>query len=189
MMRTFKNLCRWILPPLIVSCGLSLAMAQSGPDNMIALPINAIDGMTIQLRSGDGKTFTFKVDAETVYCKGENKLSDWTYLKEKVGKEGNVTLKLSKDYIKRDVAQNHQFKYLLVFETVVIRGHATPGQIRQPRDPSPCDDSRDRRAPHIFRGCRPGKFPVANEGPELKHRYSNFSLRLHEKPRLMLSST
>lgn len=85
--------------------------------------------------------------------------------------------------VKRDVAQNHQFKYLLVFEIVVIRGHATPGQIRQPRDPSPCNDSRDRRAQHIFRGWRPGKFPVANEGSELKHRYSNFSLGLHEKPR------
>ena len=85
--------------------------------------------------------------------------------------------------VKRDVAQNHQFKYLLVFETVVIRGHVTPGQIRQSRDPSPCNDSRDRRAQHIFRGWRPGKFPVANEGSELKHRYSNFSLGLHEKPR------
>ena len=91
--------------------------------------------------------------------------------------------------VKRDVAQNHQFKYLLVFEIVVIRGHATPGQIRQPWDPSPCNDSRDRRAQHIFRGWRPGTFPVANEGPELKHRYSNFSLGLHEKPYLMLSST
>ena len=91
--------------------------------------------------------------------------------------------------VKRDVAQNHQFKYLLVFETVVIRGHATPGQIRQSWDPSPCNDSRDRRAQHIFRGWRPGKFPVPNEGCELKHRYSNFSLGLHEKPRVMLSST
>jgi len=90
---------------------------------------------------------------------------------------------------KGDVAQNHQFKYFLVFEIVVIRDHATPGQIRQPRDPSPGNDSRDRRAQHIFRGWRPGTFPVANEGLEIKHRYSNFSLSLHEKPCFMLSST
>ena len=40
---------------------------------------------------------------------------------------------------------------LFVFEIVVSRGHATASQIRQPWDPSPCNDPRDRGAQYIFR--------------------------------------
>ena len=44
-----------------------------------------------------------------------------------------------------------KINYLFVFEIVVSRGHATASQIRQPWDPSPCDDPRDRGAQYIFR--------------------------------------
>jgi hypothetical protein len=71
-------------------------MAQNGPDNMVALPIKAIDGNTIQLGSGYGKTYTFTLDAKTVYCQGVNKALDWTYLREKIGKEATVTVKLAR---------------------------------------------------------------------------------------------
>ena len=96
-MRIWKNLCTWIVASIIAVGGLAPAMAQSGPDNMIALRLNAMDGKMIQLISSDGKTFSFKIDTHTIYCKGEKKVADWGYLKEKIGKEDIVTLKLSKD--------------------------------------------------------------------------------------------
>jgi len=97
-MRQFRNLCRSILLLLMALGAVSLARAQNGPDNMVSFAIKAIDGNTIQLRSGEGKTYTFTLDAKTVYCQGVNRASDWTYLKEKIGEEATVTVKLAKDH-------------------------------------------------------------------------------------------
>jgi len=77
---------------------VSFAMAQNDPDNMVALAIKAIDGNTIQLGSDYGKTYTFTLDAKTVYCHGVNKTSDWTYLKARIEEEATVTVKLAKDH-------------------------------------------------------------------------------------------
>jgi hypothetical protein len=77
---------------------LSPGKAQSGPNNMISLPIKAVDGKTIQVGSKGDKTYTFTLDAHTVYCQGESKVSDWAYLKKRIGRGGTVTIKLSKDH-------------------------------------------------------------------------------------------
>ena len=58
-------------------------------------PIKTIEDSTIQLRGDDGVTYTFTLDAETVYCQGDTKVTDWSYLKSKV-KKGTVTV-LTKD--------------------------------------------------------------------------------------------
>jgi hypothetical protein len=97
MMRQFTNLWRSILPLLMALGAVSLATAQSDPGDLITLAVKAIDGKTIQLVMDDGKTFTFALDAETVYCQGENRALDWTYLKEKMVKKATVSVKLSKD--------------------------------------------------------------------------------------------
>jgi len=96
--RQFSHLCPPILLLLVALGAVSFAMAQNGPDNMVSLAIKAIDGNTIQLGSDYGKTYTFTLDAKTVYCQGVNKASDWTYLKEKIGEEATVTVKLAKDH-------------------------------------------------------------------------------------------
>ncbi|MFZ1085350.1 MAG: hypothetical protein WAN35_10325 [Terracidiphilus sp.] len=44
-------------------------------------PIKSVDGRTIQLRGDDGVTYAFTLTADTVYCQGGLRVSDWTYLK------------------------------------------------------------------------------------------------------------
>ncbi|MGA9072362.1 MAG: hypothetical protein WB424_19030 [Terracidiphilus sp.] len=60
-------------------------------------PIKSIDGKTIQLRSQDGITYIFTLTAETIYCNGESKVSDWGYLKN-VPKKASITV-LSPDVL------------------------------------------------------------------------------------------
>jgi hypothetical protein len=55
-------------------------------------PIDTIDGKTIQLRSDDGKTFTFALNAKTVYCQGNKKAMNWTYLKKMIGQKTSITV-------------------------------------------------------------------------------------------------
>jgi hypothetical protein len=62
-----------------------------------------------------------------------------------------------------NAAQKRQSNYLLFLEIVVIKGHATASQTRQPRDSSPCNDPRDcglkiRLSPVQFLGLAPFKF-------------------------------
>ena len=54
-------------------------------------PIQAIDGQTIQLRGEDDIIYTFKIDANTVFCQGESKVTDWLYLKS-VKRKASVTI-------------------------------------------------------------------------------------------------
>lgn len=54
-------------------------------------PIKSIDGKSIQLRGDDGITYIFTLTADTIYCEGDSKVSDWTYLK-KVPKKSSVTV-------------------------------------------------------------------------------------------------
>jgi hypothetical protein len=44
-------------------------------------PIKSIDGATLVLKSLDDTTFTFTLDAKTIYCQGAVKSSDWSFLK------------------------------------------------------------------------------------------------------------
>ncbi len=80
---------------LIALCVVSLAIAQNGPANMVSLPIKAIDGKMIQLQDRDGKTYTFALDAKTIYCQGVNVASNWAYLK---GRTEATTMKLAADH-------------------------------------------------------------------------------------------
>jgi hypothetical protein len=59
-------------------------------------PIKSIDGETLQLRSSDGEMFTFMLNAQTVYCQGDQKVFDWTYLK-KIGKKISITVLTNND--------------------------------------------------------------------------------------------
>lgn len=54
-------------------------------------PIKSIDSKTIQLHSDDGIMYIFTLTANTIYCKGGTKVSDWTYLKS-VPKKASVTV-------------------------------------------------------------------------------------------------
>jgi hypothetical protein len=59
-------------------------------------PIKLIDSQKIELRSDDGKLFTFTLSAGTVFCRGGRKVSDWTYLR-KVGRKTSVTVMTNSD--------------------------------------------------------------------------------------------
>jgi hypothetical protein len=54
-------------------------------------PIKTIDGKTIKLRSNDGVVYIFTLTADTIYCQGGAKVSDWSYLKS-VQKRTSVTV-------------------------------------------------------------------------------------------------
>ncbi|MGD0799793.1 MAG: hypothetical protein ABR906_00610 [Terracidiphilus sp.] len=59
-------------------------------------PIKSVDSQRIQLRGDVDQVFTFKLDAETVFCQGEFKVSDWSFLLN-VRKKTSVTV-LTNDY-------------------------------------------------------------------------------------------
>ena len=59
-------------------------------------PIKEINGEMIQLRSDDGVVYTFALSAQTVYCQGDKKVSDWTYLKN-VKKKRSITVMTNSD--------------------------------------------------------------------------------------------
>lgn len=54
-------------------------------------PIQNVDGETLTLHSDDGTTFSFTLDARTVFCHGNTRESDWTYLK-RVRRKESVTV-------------------------------------------------------------------------------------------------
>lgn len=79
----------FLYPPLTQSDALSKGRLATYS------PIKSIDGKTIQLRGDDGAAYIFTLTADTIYCLGETKVSDWSYLKS-VPKKASVTV-LSKD--------------------------------------------------------------------------------------------
>lgn len=79
----------FIYPPLTQSDALSRGLLATYS------PIKAIDGKTIQLRGDDGTVYIFTLTADTIFCQGETKVSDWSYLKS-VPKKASVTV-LTKD--------------------------------------------------------------------------------------------
>jgi hypothetical protein len=72
---------------------MPLALPGSSATGSLATysPIKSIDGKTIQLRGEDGVTYTFTLSAETIFCQGDARVSDWTYLKS-VSKKSSVTV-------------------------------------------------------------------------------------------------
>jgi hypothetical protein len=62
-------------------------------------PIKSIDGKTIQLRGEDGVVYIFTLTADTIYCQGGNRVSDWSFLKS-VPKRASVTV-LTSDAVDR----------------------------------------------------------------------------------------
>ncbi len=109
----FSHLCH-ILFPVLLLCQASVpAIAQQGqyhlPYSPFVLqdskpigglatyyPIKSIDGETIRLRGDDGTIYTFKLDAGTIYCQGDQKVADWTFLKS-IGKKQTVTVMTNDD--------------------------------------------------------------------------------------------
>ncbi len=54
-------------------------------------PIREVDGVSLTLRSDDGTTYTFSLDAQTVYCHGDKRESDWSFLK-KLRRKKSITV-------------------------------------------------------------------------------------------------
>jgi hypothetical protein len=113
MTRNCRNLRHLILPLFLALCASSPAIAQQGqyyinyalfklPDMTSSgglvtySPIKEIDGDVIQLRGDDGKVYTFMLDTETLYCQGDKKVHDWTFLKH-IGKKQSVTVMTNSD--------------------------------------------------------------------------------------------
>jgi hypothetical protein len=109
----FGYLCRLIFPLLLALSATSPAIAQQGqysfdyaPFKLASMkslggiatyaPIKSVSAQEIQLRSDEGTLFTFTLGAGTVYCRGNRRVSDWTYLK-KVGKRTTVTIMTNSD--------------------------------------------------------------------------------------------
>jgi hypothetical protein len=59
-------------------------------------PVKTIDGQTLQLRTDDHILFTFILTPNTVYCMGDMRVTDWSYLA-KVGKKASVTVLTNDD--------------------------------------------------------------------------------------------
>jgi len=76
---------------------LALDSTQATESLATYAPIKSIDGKTIQLRSDDGITYIFTLTADTIYCKGGTKASNWTYLKS-LPKKATITV-LSPDVL------------------------------------------------------------------------------------------
>jgi hypothetical protein len=112
---------------LLVLGAISPSMAQQGqfhlasspiiiegatPGGVLATysPIMAVYNIMIQLRGDDGQVYSFNLDAATVYCQGDKKVSDWTYLK-KIGKKTTVTVLTNDDA---------KFKALVVWDQAPV---------------------------------------------------------------------
>jgi hypothetical protein len=109
----FSYLCHLIFPLLLAVSATSPAIAQQGQyafdyapfklPGMTSLgglatyaPIKSVDAQKIELRSDDGTMFTFTLGARTVFCRGNRRVSDWTYLK-RLGKRTTVTVMTNSD--------------------------------------------------------------------------------------------
>lgn len=66
-------------------------------------PIFEVYREMIQLRGDDGQVFSFNVDANTVFCSGEMRVTDWTYLKSVKKKKSVTVLTLDEDSTKAAV--------------------------------------------------------------------------------------
>jgi dipeptidyl aminopeptidase/acylaminoacyl peptidase len=53
--------------------------------------LGAVSDGTIQLRSDDGQVYSFTLDAGTIYCQGNKRVSDWAYLR-RTGKKATITI-------------------------------------------------------------------------------------------------
>jgi hypothetical protein len=74
----------------------SLATLKNGDALATYSPVSSVDGLTLQLRDDDGVVYTFTLDSETVYCQGDNRVANWTYLRT-LKKKNTVTV-LTKGY-------------------------------------------------------------------------------------------
>jgi hypothetical protein len=54
-------------------------------------PIKSVDSRAIQLRGDDGVTYAFTLSPDTIFCQGDVKVADWSYLKS-VPKKTSVTV-------------------------------------------------------------------------------------------------
>ena len=54
-------------------------------------PIKSVNREEIQLRGDDGVVYTFLLNADTIFCQGSTRVSDWTYLKA-VPKKTSITI-------------------------------------------------------------------------------------------------
>jgi hypothetical protein len=103
-----NNLYRLILFFLVSLSVASLSRAQQGQYHINVMPfdlpelvsgeafatyspVKSINGATIQLKGEDGSTFTFALDAKTIYCQGAIRVLDWSFLKN-VKKNLSVTV-------------------------------------------------------------------------------------------------
>jgi hypothetical protein len=59
-------------------------------------PIKAFDGARIQLRGDDGQVYTFNLTPETIFCQGDKKTADSSFLT-KIGKKVSVTVLTNDD--------------------------------------------------------------------------------------------
>jgi|GEM_PF-6165292 hypothetical protein len=59
-------------------------------------PVKLVDGESLQLRGDDGHVFTFTLGAATIYCHGDKRVPDWTYLKQ-LKKNISVTVMTNSD--------------------------------------------------------------------------------------------
>jgi len=116
-MKTYRNLCHVIFLLLLALSASSSAFAQQGQyfvsDVSFTLPgmtssgalatyspLKAIDDNTIQLRSEDGKVYSFTLSAETIYCQDDKRVPDWTFLR-RTGKKRSITVLTSSDTDKK----------------------------------------------------------------------------------------
>ncbi|MGP8225720.1 MAG: hypothetical protein ACLQGT_06150, partial [Terracidiphilus sp.] len=72
-----------------------LATLKTGGALATYSPVSSVDGMTLQLRDDDGVVYTFTLDSDTVFCQGDNRAANWTYLRKRK-KKTTVTV-LTKD--------------------------------------------------------------------------------------------
>jgi hypothetical protein len=63
-------------------------------------PLKSIDDETIQLRSEEGTLYIFTLSAETIYCQGDRRVPDWTYLR-RAGKKHSITVLTASDTDKK----------------------------------------------------------------------------------------
>lgn len=111
-MRRFSKLFCSVFTLLLGLSAVSPAMAQQGQYHLDYLPfsldtlkaggalatyspVSSVDGQTLELKDDDGIVYTFTLDSDTVFCQGDNRATNWTYLRT-LKKKRTVTV-LTKD--------------------------------------------------------------------------------------------
>lgn len=82
-------------------------------------PIKQVDGETLRLRDNDGNVYTFTLAADTIYCQGGIKVSDWSYLKA-IGKKSIVTVLANDDSDKKAVVIWDQAPAVSVVDHAIV---------------------------------------------------------------------